>query len=392
MSREDLSFGPPVGEIEQRAYAEIVDYAFGRSGNLDDILREPPENLWVARSGTQLIGGLGAAPVGQWFGGRSVPMGAVFAVAIAPEYRSTGVGAALMGNALGWMRERGLALSTLFPATQPVYRRVGYEQAGMLYLYKQPIATLPTDRDGLAVRRALETDRDSLERLYAERAARTAGHMDRDRVMWDDVWQPKHEQVDAYVVEQEGIPQGYAVYTHSRDPDGRVYSLVAKDLVAVTPAAARALLGFFAGHRATRQTLEWRGPAADPLLLHLPNQDYTHQRRKLWMLRILDVEAALTARGYRPDIDTELHLDLRDDVLPINGGRWTMRVANGKAEVQRGGHGSLRLGVRGLASLYSGLHSAEDLAIAGLVEGSPRELARASTIFAGPAPWMPDHF
>jgi len=392
VSRETLSFGPPADEAEQRALAEIVDYAFGRSGNLDDMLHEPRENLWVARSGTRVIGGLGAAAMGQWFGGRSVPMAAVYAVAIAPEWRSTGIGAALMRDALGWMRGRGLALSTLFPATQSVYRRVGYEQSGMNYVYEQPIATLPTDRDGLAVRRAHKSDRETLQRLYAERAAHTAGNLDRDARFWDDVLESKREQVDVYLVEQGETAQGYAAFAHRKDPDGRVYTLSTSDLVARTPQAARALLGFFAGHRATRQRLQWAGPAADPLRLHLPNQDCTVSRHKLWMLRILDVEAALTARGYSPDVDAELHLDLRDDVLPVNAGCWTMRVANGNAQVQRGGSGNLRLDVRGLAPLYSGLHSAEDLVVAGLVDGDPRELARTSTIFAGPAPWMPDHF
>jgi predicted acetyltransferase len=121
------------------------------------------------------------------------------------EWRSTGVGAALMRDALGWMRGRGLALSTLFPATQSVYRTV--EQAGMNYVYEQPIATLLTDRDGLAVRRAHKSDRETLQRLYAERAAHTAGNLDRDARFWDDVLESKREQVDVYLVEQEKLPR-----------------------------------------------------------------------------------------------------------------------------------------------------------------------------------------
>jgi predicted acetyltransferase len=60
--------------------------------------------------------------------------------------------------------------------------------------------------------------------------------------------------------------------------------------------------------------------------------------------------------------------------------------------VRAGGRGELRLDVRGLAPLFSGLVAPADLAVAGLVEGPAAALDVAQRLFAGPEPWMPDFF
>ena len=46
-----------------------------------------PDKFRVIRRGGKLAGGMGIVPMGQWFGGSSVPTGAVTSVGIAPEFR-----------------------------------------------------------------------------------------------------------------------------------------------------------------------------------------------------------------------------------------------------------------------------------------------------------------
>jgi predicted acetyltransferase len=48
--------------------------------------------------------------------------------------------------------------------------------------------------------------------------------------------------------------------------------------------------------------------------------------------------------------------------------------------------------IRGLAPLYTGHLSAEQLALTGLLEGPSEALAAASAVFAGPAPGMGERF
>ena len=113
-----------------------------------------------------------------------------------------------------------------------------------------------------------------------------------------------------------------------------------------------------------------------------------------WMLRLVDVAAALAERGYPRGVRGEVDLEVRDDLLPWNHGRLTLEVADGVAEVRRGGNGDgvIALDVRGLASIYSGFAAPAELVPTGLVAGDADDLARLGSIFAGPSPWLSDGF
>jgi len=79
-------------------------------------------------------------------------------------------------------------------------------------------------------------------------------------------------------------------------------------------------------------------------------------------------------------------------LIPENTGKWVLRVANGSGTVEPGGRGELRIGERGLASLYSSFMAAESIALCGMAAGDERTLAAATAIFGGPAPGMGDMF
>jgi predicted acetyltransferase len=110
------------------------------------------------------------------------------------------------------------------------------------------------------------------------------------------------------------------------------------------------------------------------------------------MLRIVDVIGALSARGYPAGVSAELQLDVRDELLPWNNGRFVLTVADRRASVRSGGAGWVGLDVRDLAALYSGYLTPQELLAAGSLAGSEADLATAAQIFAGPRPWTPDMF
>jgi predicted acetyltransferase len=147
-----------------------------------------------------------------------------------------------------------------------------------------------------------------------------------------------------------------------------------------------------ADHRSTARSATLATGPGDPLL-YLAREDKHEVTDVLrWMLRIVDVRAALTRRGWSSLVRGELHLDVRDPLLPENARRWVIEVADGRVDVREGGSGALAIDVRGLAALYSGFLPAEELRAADLCDGSDAELARATAMFAGPAPWAADVF
>jgi len=111
-----------------------------------------------------------------------------------------------------------------------------------------------------------------------------------------------------------------------------------------------------------------------------------------WMLRIVDVKAALEQRGYPAQLQAELHLELSDDVIPENTGRFVLTVADGQGAVSPGGSGELKLDIGGLAPLYTGLFNAHQLQMMGLLSGSAAGRAIATQMFAGIPPWTSDFF
>lgn len=388
----DITVGPPQGEEDLKAFLAEQGRTYNRSTEEGEQWRSrvDPADLRLVRTNGRVAGGLRLLQLGQWFGGRTVPMTGIGAVGIDPQSRGTGLASELMRSVVAELASSGIALSALFPATVPVYRRVGYELAGSYVNYSIAANAIDVRDRTLSVELCENVDRTLLERLYTERARITNGNLDR-RAMWDFILDPPKTTVHVYVVSDEGEPQGYVVFTQP-SADGWNYDLSLRDVVALTPAAGRRIWSFLADHRSFVGKVRWTGPVGDPFAFHLREQDWDANRNWSWMLRVLDVERALNERGYPAAVETDLHLDITDDVLPANAGRFVLEVSGGKGDLRRGGDGRIAIDIRGLAPLYSGFLGAEQLKATGYIEGQAADLARATAIFAGPAPWLADSF
>lgn len=329
---------------EQETYAEIVAQSFGV---------EPPDALtWVRGLGIEnnrvlfedgeLVGGLVRYQAGQWFGGRRLPMVGIAGVSIDPARRGRGFATRLM-------------------------------------------------RD-LVVRPETPEDRAAIEELHRRHGARNPGTVDRSAPLWSRIRTPRNRPAHrGHLIEGPNGLEGYCFLVACKLPTGR-QELLVSDFVVETERAARRLLTFFGDHASLADEVVFHGSASDPLLALLPEQRNLITLNEFWMLRILDLRGALEGRGYPEHVTARLELEVADDCLPANAGRFVLDVAEGKAQVRPGGSGKLRMHVRGLAALYSGFRSPTDLVFLGLAEGEPRELALAASLFAGPPPAMRDFF
>ncbi len=287
------------------------------------------------------------------------------------------------------LHREGVPLSSLYPATNTVYRRCGYELAGSHIRYR--LETDQADARDRSLRIEFTEDRDAIRDVYAEYARRTAGLLDRNDDLWNRVFEPyKQEASQSYLVEGERGPEGYVVYY--RTPREAMGQDMYANVVALTADAARRIVTFIADHRSFIRTFNWTGPVGDPLNFVLSEPRGTVRMSWPWMTRVVDVERALKDRGYPAGLNAELHLEIRDNLITGNDGSFVLRVRDGTGAVERGGRGSLRLDVRGLAPLYTGYMSAHELLNTGYIEGSDTDLAALSAAFAGPAPWLADFF
>jgi predicted acetyltransferase len=398
MAASRFSAGPPADDAEIAAYGAVVEQVYNST---DDARRGQwlgrvgHENIRVVRDGTTIVGGLILIPMGQWFGGRSVPMTGVAAVAVLPEHRGRRAATELMSAAVREMRAAGVALSSLYPATQPLYRAVGYERAGVEYRTEVQAQGLHGGDRVATLRAATIADEAAIDECDRRRARAGNGCLDRSAYIWERFRRPISGNVSGYVVDGDAGVEGHVYYVTKEVTVGHTdFALWCPDVCATTAAAARRIVGFFADHGSMTGEIAWRGSPGDPILAVLREQHaVTVKVWNTWMLRVLDVAAALSARGYAPGVSAEVHLDVTgDDVLPENAGRWLVRVERGRADVSRGGRGTVRCDVRGLAAMYSGFQSPLELRASGFADGDDAALASASAVFAGPSPWMADHF
>ena len=74
-----------------------------------------------------------------------------------------------------------------------------------------------------------------------------------------------------------------------------------------------------------------------------------------WMLRVLDVPAALSGRGY-PPVSEEFVLSLEDGLFPENRGPWRVVAQDGAVSVEpaKGSDRVRPISIGTLSAIYSG--------------------------------------
>lgn len=398
----ELAFEIPDGAERSRLGA-IVSHALGFP--LEDhegwFEKAGHEHLRVLKRGDRVVAGLVHIPMGQFFGGASVPTVGIAGVGVSPEERGAGVGTALMLASLRETRAKGIPLSTLYPATITLYRRAGYEVGGSRFRIEidprlldvdKPAGTAFVEYPGLL---RAEDIPNELSALYAESARLQPGHLDRGPYVWERTVSPRgHHGTSTFATKIDGRLEGYVTLSHKLEP-GSGSTVTVSDLVAISSRAARAILWLLAQYRSVGRRLVWFGAQVDLFTSQLVEQHHSCTLAHYFMLRIVEPAAALTARGYPRSIATEVVLDLDDRSLPENSGVSTLSIANGRGMVTSGakaGIPRIRLDERALATIYAGHTDAMTAAQAGWIDGDADAVDRVATIFASPPPSMRDFF
>jgi predicted acetyltransferase len=291
------------------------------------------------------------------------------------------------------LRDKGFPLSVLYAATQPVYRRVGFETAGYHTRFDLPLHAIDGFDRTLTLQPVTLDDLTALEAIYTVRARQSSGHLLRSPFIWQRLFRPTPdgEPVFAYMVMNGATPEGYVVFEH-RPGGAKGFDLQIRDMVTLSQGAVRRIWTLLADHRSRSGKVSWIGAPNEPGLHLLAENGATVAGWQQWMLRLLDVAAALSGRKYPPNLRMTVHLEVMDPAMGWNDGRFHMQVAKGTAKVDPGGDGKVRITVNALAALYSGYLSPWDLKRLGTIDGPDDSLALLAQAFAGPIPWMPDFF
>jgi len=342
----------------------------------------------------RLAAGLRVIPLTIRINGAELPMAGIAGVACLPEYRRRGYVGALLKRALSDMHDRGQLISALYTPHVALYRRYGWETAARNIRYSfepKAVKTIVAPPAAGRLRRVTVDEWPVLNALYEEYSAGRNSVVVRPEHWWRQrIFGWEREVTDAAVWEDsEGQARGYVIYTtRSGLPPDRPWPqsrLWLRELVTRDANAYVALVNYLLSHD-IHDRIEMSVPPDDPLLSLL---DDPHQVRiEAWsslMLRIVDVAAALRARGCRPQAEKcRFAMAVRDKVLPWNEGTWLVQTAGNRLSVERhNGPADLTLDSTVLAAVFNGHLSVREAARAGLVEvTNAAALGAATTVFS----------
>ncbi len=357
------------------------------------------DNLRVMRNGgadgRRVVSCLGRIPMAQWWGGKSVPMLGIAGVATPPEHRGCGHAKRMMQAAVREAAADGYPLSVLYASTQPLYRAVGYEQAGHRFVSKLPMQTLGATEKARDVVAIGPPEMDEVKDCYRRFAQNFAGMTDRTEYLWERVRNRRDETFHGFGVREDGRIAAY-MFAQTESGGGRERGdLVVSDIAWSTPSAARKVLGLLADFTTMTEHALVAGAPLHPLATLLPQQRFSIDLKEFWMLRVLRVPEAVRLRGYARGVATSTVFDIRDDLVAENNGRWrvTVRDRKGVCERTTETEPAVQCDVRAFAPLYCGLHTASQARAIGLLEGPDGAVESADALFCGQGtPWMTDFF
>jgi predicted acetyltransferase len=399
---------PCASADELRAAAAPISHYFGRSAPNENQLSSlerlmPAERAHAAWEDGHAVGGAGAYPFELTVPGGRIAAAGVTIVGVLPTHRRRGILTAMMRAQLDACHDRGESVAYLWATEDMIYGRFGYGIASFAAEIE-----LPRERSAYYARfepvgapRLVPFTQAAhlVAPVYEHVAAETPGMFSRTAAWWqtrvlvDPEWRRRGGgELQCAVLEAEGRPAAYALYRLQPAWDRGVQTGVIEAVEAMgdSAQATRAIWRYLLDIDWMARLRAWPLPLDHPLLLLLaePRRLRFSLRDGLWV-RLVDVEAALSARSYAaPGV---VIIEFVDQFCPWNEGRWQVGEGGSKRTEREP---ELRCDVTALGSVYLGGFTWAQLAQALRVEElRPGAIARADALFrTARAPWCPEIF
>jgi len=396
-------------EHHWREYCELAARSYGQPIADITALYDHTDTRVAVRGGRVVAGGIGML-IPQFFGGRPVPSACMALGCVAPEERGSQLAVHMLTERTRPLQEQGAVLTTLWTTSTGYAHRAGWEAPVPVFTWSLPTDELKRSFDngtvvdtevegevtaevGAEVTVAHGTSPDTAA-LQRELAARWNGPLLRPH--WWDPWKQHKLGLVSYRFHRRGHrPAGLLSMAFTDHPTEGT-RIVVHDFAAADHDIARAMFAFLGRHNSRVQTVEFQRTGLPPhpqLPHHLrrAGAGAAHVRHP-WMLRVLDLQAAIRLRGWPAHLDLTLPLEIDTD----HGGpgeRFTLRIVSGAGElVPSTRAGRVRLTRRQFAVWYSGGYRTVTAAAMAGVLGDPTDLTSLVGSTAEREPWLPDHF
>ena len=390
---------PQIMQVEALAWGEpAINWAYGFPAESLDWGRS-----YALEADNQMVG-FGSAwgfdvPVP---GGRRVATSGLTWVGVHPGYRRRGLLKALLARHFEDALERDEPVSMLFASETAIYSRFGYGMAGRAFMLTLPRAanlrSVPgSEQVAIRIENATFEAHGSAVQQITEAAgqgplAPPGWTTPPNQAIYREFFYnreepyPSKEPVRIALALRDGQPTGYALFRREQKwqdakPDGTLDLL---GLVALDPASHYQLWSTMLNMDLQARVKANYRPLDDPIVTLLEDpRDASGPLIDALHLRILDLPAALAARGYAVPVDVVL--EVTDRQFPANAGRWRLSAQPGQTpQVVRADSrpADLAIDIRDLGAIYLGGPALATLVVAGLVaELTPGLADRVSQAF-----------
>lgn len=347
------------------------------------------DRTWIVEDGERFVGNCEIKTMDLTVPGRPgeacriVPMGGLTEVGVHPTHRRRGLLRKMMDEMLGDARRRGEPVAGLLASESVIYGRFGFGHATdahtLLIETGRSAFTRPPGELNLSLLNKEEAKKE-LPDLFDRCRRRRPGQPDRAQARWESIIDdgPHYRGKDrsAFVA---ACDDGFVRYRASGDDQ----ELIVEDLYGLTPEVEAGLWRYVLDVDLVERVRAVRRPVDEPVrwVLADPRRLKVVDAHDMLWIRILDVPAALTARGYRQT--GRLIIELSD-----GGGRWMLDAGPEGAECRAAAKGDttdLRMRLADLGSIYVGGFRPSAIAAAGFVEElTSGSLDVADALFANP--------
>ncbi len=335
-------------------------------------------------------------------------VGGVGGVAVDLRHKKERVAADMIAHFLGIYRDRGAALTALYPFRPDFYRRMGFGYGVKLNRYSCRPDALPAGRPRARVEYLTAADRDDVRACYDRFLARTNGLFELLPHTLDALFTDPAQHIIGY--RRDGELRGYLLFRFepARADNWLANNISLRSMVYDDPAALSALLGFLRtqADQVERIVYETQDDAFHYLLTD-PRDGSGNLLAGLWhetntqgvgiMYRVINVPRLFAVLGDHDfgGVTASVGLTLADSFMPVNAGRTVVDVDRGRAALRAGAadveigmdiaeFSSLAVGAVDFARLYEyGLATIDD----------PGAVPLVTQLFgATQPPWCLTHF